>query len=171
MQIMAQVTVSLTSEQEEQLEVVEDISDSDTVVGRILEDEEDSQTKENWRKLVRKLSNKRKKRDIGVERQPASQEESQEDNIPEDWRPDFIPRDWEVVAPQQPDLLLTSQPPPSAVVKFRSDHRRYLQREMGRMRRNSLAAEIVPEEEEGEEEEEESFTHRPQPYTRPRLTM
>ena len=37
MQIMAQVTVSLTSEQEEELEDVEDISDSDTVVGRLLE--------------------------------------------------------------------------------------------------------------------------------------
>ena len=42
MQIMAQVTVSLTSEQEEELESVEDISDSDTVVGRLLEDDEDN---------------------------------------------------------------------------------------------------------------------------------
>ena len=35
------MTVSLTSEQEEELESVEDISDSDTVVGRILEEDED----------------------------------------------------------------------------------------------------------------------------------
>ena len=56
----------------------------------------------------------------------------------------------------------------SAVVKFRSDHRRYLQREMGRMRRISLAAETVEKEEEGEGEE--SFILE-QSYMRPRLTM
>ena len=178
---MAQVTVSLTSEQEEELESVEDISDSDTVVGRILEEDEDGQrSKENWRKLVRKLSNKRKRKGSAGRGKTAGQEDKEEredkeedkeeDNIPEDWRPDFIPRDWEVARQtQQPDLVQTSQPPPSAGVKFRSDHRRYLQREMGRMKRNSLAAEIVPEEE--EEEEEEDRLRLEQPYIRPRLTM
>ena len=66
MQIMAQVTVSLTSEQEEELEDVEDISDSDTVVGRLLEEDQDNRGKENWRKLVRKLSNKRKRKEAGL---------------------------------------------------------------------------------------------------------
>ena len=70
---------------------------------------------------------------------------------------------------QQPDLVQTTGTTgtSSTVVKFRSDHRRYLQREMGRMRRNSLAAETV-EEEEGEGEE--SFILE-QSYMRPRLTM
>ena len=73
---------------------------------------------------------------------------------------------------QQPDLVQTTGTTgtSSAVVKFRSDHRRYLQREMGRMKRNSLAAEIVPEEEE-EEEGEDSFTLEQPYYMRPRLTM
>ena len=178
------MSVSLTREQEEELECVEDISDSDTVVGRILEDDEDGKTKENWQKLVRKLSNKRKKKEgagksktsAEAEREEKREEEREEDNIPEDWRPDFIPRDWEVVAAQQqPDLVQTTQQPlqqpASALVKFRSEHRRYLQREMGRMKRNSLAAEIVPEEEEEEEGEERFTVAQPQQYIRPRFTM
>ena len=175
MQIMAQVTVSLTSEQEEELEDVEDISDSDTVVGRLLEEDQDNRGKENWRKLVRKLSNKRNRKESAGKSKTTveEREEEEEDNIPEDWRPDFIPRDWEVAESQQqqqPDLVQTTGTTgtSSAVVKFRSDHRRYLQREMGRMRRNSLAAETVEEEEEGEGEE--SFILE-QSYMRPRLTM
>ena len=69
MQIMAQVTVCLTSEQEEELGGVEDLSDSDTVVERLLEDQEDGRTGENWRKLVRKLSNKRKRKECWEEQE------------------------------------------------------------------------------------------------------
>ena len=102
---------------------------------------------------------------LGKARQLRSREAEEEDNIPEDWRPDFIPRDWEVAESQQqqqPDLVQTTGTTgtSSAVVKFR----RYLQREMGRMRRNSLATETV------QEEEEESFMLE-QSYMRPRLTM
>ena len=153
MQIMAQVTVSLTSEQEEELEDVEDISDSDTVVGRLLEEDQDNRGKENWRKLVRKLSNKRRRK----ERSTGGEEEEEKDNIPADWRPDFIPREkshQETAHAQQPDLVVGTT---SGLVRGRSEHRRYLQREMGRMKRNSLAAETVQEEE--------------QPYKGPRLTM
>ena len=136
MQIMAQVTVELTKEEEEELENVEDIAGSETVVGRILEEEGDSQKTENWKKLVRKLSNKRKKSlklQKKKQRERVEACEDTEDDIPDDWRPDFIPR--EVRQPQaQPDLVQTSlgkkmQSEPAedkvnlAIVKYRSDHR------------------------------------------------
>ena len=129
MQIMAQVTVELTKEEEEELENVEDIAGSETVVGRILEEEGDSQKTENWKKLVRKLSNKRKKSlklQKKKQRERVEACEDTEDDIPDDWRPDFIPKDWQVGTPDQsqPDLVQTSQPVDSrAMVKFRSDNR------------------------------------------------
>ena len=161
---MAQVTVCLTSKQEEELGGLEDLSESDTVVERLLEEQEDGRTGENWRKLVRKLSNKRRRK----ERSAGGEEEEEEDNIPADWRPDFIPREeahQETAHAQQPDLVVGTT---SGLVRGRSEHRRYLQREMGRMKSNSVAAETVQEEE--NEEREGSFTLE-QPYKGPRLTM
>ena len=61
------------------------------------------------------------------------QTEEAEDDIPDDWRPDFIPKEWEVgEAGVQPDVVQASlgslqepseDPVTSAMVRFRSDHR------------------------------------------------
>ena len=141
MQVMAQVTVELSEEQEDELDTVEDIAEEDTVVGRILEEEGDSKNTENWKKLVRKLSNKQRKKNLKKkgekrpERETRESESSEEaeDDIPEDWRPDFIPKEWEVgEAGVQPDVVQASlgslqepseDPVTSAMVRFRSDHR------------------------------------------------
>ena len=138
---MAQVTVELTEEQEEELGGVEDIADSETVVARILEEEGDSKRTENWKKLVRKLSNKRKKKlkkkgeqRPAIEAGKGESSEEAEDDIPDDWRPDFIPKEWEVgEASGQPDVVqtslgslqqeLTEDPANSPMVRFRSEHR------------------------------------------------
>ena len=57
MQIIAEVT----TEDNEVDESIPEIDPSDTTVGNILSNSQDSEAKENWQRLMRKLTTKRKK--------------------------------------------------------------------------------------------------------------
>ena len=61
MQMIAEVTVDSADVDIEVSEEIPDITPSDTRVGKILEDEQDNKAQENWQRLMRKLSTKRKK--------------------------------------------------------------------------------------------------------------
>ena len=82
----------------DEVPVVElEISEDNTVVGDVLLDHEDHEARENWRRLVRKLSLKRskskKKKEASSEEKKTDLEDvsTDEDEIPEDWQPDFMP--------------------------------------------------------------------------------
>jgi len=174
MQIMAEVTVEMgddIADGEEDL----DLDENDTVVGQLLQDEGDADACENWQHLVRKLSKKHKKsqkkrnkkdedsQHEGVEIDPDTDgviDNSEEDDVPEDWKPDFIPRTGSISPKNAPDLIprqdnldeSSDDDAIQAIVRYRSGKRRYLKRQMGDMRRNSLASETFNEEEEIETE-------------------
>ena len=113
MQIMAEVTVELG---DTATESVPDINISDTMVGKILEEEGDSDAKKKWQKLVRKLSIKRKrqqrlreevKRVVNDDDDDLEETEESEDNVPDDWKPDFIPKHENTASMKQPDVVPT----------------------------------------------------------------
>ena len=61
MQIIAEVTLESPDDETEITEEIPDITPSDTTVGKILGNAQDSEAQENWQRLMRKLSTKRKK--------------------------------------------------------------------------------------------------------------
>ena len=105
MKVMAEVTVDLGEENtsdDEESELAED----NTVVGELLEDDE-SEAKENWQRLVRKLSQKKKKsikkkkandtKDDEVQEIVLQDDEVEEivvdeDDVPDDWQQDYVSR-------------------------------------------------------------------------------
>lgn len=90
MKIMAEVTVEMCDEDDNTDDEIEDGGK----VGQLLEEEGDTSTKEKWQGLVRKLSVKRQKsrRKRRQKDDDTVQEEQGQDDVPEDWQPDFIPR-------------------------------------------------------------------------------
>ena len=117
MQIIAEVTVDSADVDKEVSEEIPDITPSDTRVGKILADEQDNKAQENWQRLVRKLATKRKKSirwkskrsqmndnvpddkacmnpqvpDNDDTSEVDAVDNDEEDCIPDDWKPDFIP--------------------------------------------------------------------------------
>ena len=133
MQIIAEVT----TEDNEVDENIPEIDPSDTTVGNILSHAQDSEAKENWQRLMRKLTTKRKR---SMKRKPKrndtkfddsenpvcmnpqvypslddcstsnvdTNDNVEEDCIPEDWKPDFIPsnnKDRAHLKNDQPDVI------------------------------------------------------------------
>ena len=133
MQIIAEVT----TEDNEVDENTPEIDPSDTTVGSILSNAQDSEAKENWQRLMRKLTTKRKR---SIKRKPKRNEKKfddsenpvcmnpqvypsldnhntfdfdttdivEDDCIPEDWKPDFIPSnsmDGAHLKNNQPDVI------------------------------------------------------------------
>merc|ERR1711973_511002 len=116
------------------------------------------------KKSQKKRNKKRNKKDgdsqdEGVEIDPDS-DDIEDDDVPEDWKPDFIPRTGSISPKNAPDLIprqdnldeSSDDDAIQAIVRYRSGKRRYLKRQMGDMRRNSLASETFNEEEEIETE-------------------
>ena len=90
MKIMAEVTVEMCDDEDNTDEEIED----GHKVGQLLEEEGDTSTKEKWQGLVRKLSVKRQKSKRKRRQQDGitDQEDQEQDDVPEEWQPDFIPR-------------------------------------------------------------------------------
>ena len=90
MKIMAEVTVEMCDDGDNTDDEIED----GHKVGQLLEEEGDTTTKEKWQGLVRKLSVKRQKsrRKRRQKDGVTDQQEQGQDDVPEDWQPDFIPR-------------------------------------------------------------------------------
>ena len=89
MKIMAEVTVEMCDDDDNTDEEIEDGHN----VCQLLEEEGDTSTKAKWQGLVRKLSMKRQKsRRKRHDGDNNDQEAEEEDDFPEDWQPDFIPR-------------------------------------------------------------------------------
>ena len=90
MKIMAEVTVEMCDDDDNTDEEIED----GHKVGQLLEEEGDTSTKEKWQGLVKKLSVKRQKSRRKRRQQEGvmDQEDQEQDDVPEEWQPDFIPR-------------------------------------------------------------------------------
>ena len=112
MKIIAEVTLESPDDEIEITEEIPDITPSDTTVGKILGNAQDSEAQENWQRLMKKLSTKRKnsikrksKRSQINAEEPVcmnpqvftaytdkdTDDNDEEDCIPDDWKPDFIP--------------------------------------------------------------------------------
>ena len=127
MKMMAEVTVEMSANEADGSEP--DISEDNTVVGDVLAAEEDHEAKENWKRLVRKLSDKRrksikKKKEMELPEQDhenvfemeveASEEE--DDDIPDDWMPDLKPNYFNI-----PDVVPKSAMELSSTFKNKFD--------------------------------------------------
>jgi len=188
MQIIAEVTTNCedtTSCTEE----IPEITPTETTVGKILETSNDRTAQENWKRLMSKLSDKRKKSikrrkhkrpAIEFEREDKNNFEGldsnafqtpevhEEDLIPDDWKPDFIPVTRTRVnsdAYNQPDVIprdVDTDMEKQSQSKYkqmkrtytlpvtrRSENRRYLQKQIGILHRQSWSGDlmVVPEEE------------------------
>ena len=129
MQIIAEVTSDDLDFDVELDGNIPEINPSDTSVGKLLGNDQDSEAKENWQRLMRKLSTKRKKSIKRKSKRKESEntvcmnpqvwssehndasdfdtiENDDEDCIPDDWKPDFIPsRDRLNKKSNQPDVI------------------------------------------------------------------
>jgi len=189
MQIIAEVT---TEDTEVDADIPE-IDPADTRVGFILGTAQDNEARENWQRLMRKLSTKRKKSikrkskrntrkfedsesTVCMNPQVSSNfnehntydfytnENDEEDCIPEDWKPDFIPtyaKEGMHLKNNQPDLIPVdveehyhdedyteevSSPHPQVRKRMntipqtrRSENRRYLRKQLVELHRQSWA--------------------------------
>ena len=88
MKIMAEVTVEMCDNDD----ITDDEIEDGHNVGQLLEEEGDTSTEAKWQGLVRKLSMKRQKSRRKRRQHDGVTEKEEEDNFPEDWQPDFIPR-------------------------------------------------------------------------------
>ena len=101
MQIIAEVTTN-SEDTSSCTEEIPEITPTETTVGKILETSNDRTAQENWQRLMSKLSEKRKKsikrrkhkrpaNEFEMEDKNETSQVHEEDLIPDDWKPDFIP--------------------------------------------------------------------------------
>jgi len=205
MQIIAEVTTDNADSDMQGTEGIPDINPAETTVGQILGNDQDSEAKENWQRLMSKLSTKRKKsmkrkskrsqmitedleNPVCMNPQVSSyyndvdtNDKDDEDSIPDDWKPDFIPprnNSKQNYKNNQPDVIPVdvdercqseddeeTAPPPYPEVRKRintmpqtrrSENRRYLRRQIVELHRQSWAGDllVVQEEEDNQEKKE-----------------
>ena len=114
MKIMTEVTVEAEGGETDASEEVAE----DGAVGLFLAEEGDTSSRDNWTRLVRKLSSRRRRsrrrRHQDGEEDVATVEaedhtEEDDDDVPDDWKPDFIPKH-EAHSCPQPDVVPTNLP-------------------------------------------------------------
>ena len=116
MKIMTEVTVEAEGGETDASEEVAE----DGAVGLFLAEEGDTSSRDNWTRLVRKLSSRRRRSRrrrhqdgeeevVEVEAEDEADAEEDEDDVPDDWKPDFIPKH-EAHSCPRPDVVPTNLP-------------------------------------------------------------